>query len=65
VGLLQKVFEKHFGISHRYTKLPDTNIVEGPTIDFIAAALKEFGILNAGRPYERRAIADAMTRVRG
>jgi hypothetical protein len=65
VSLLQKVFEKHFRISHKYTKLPDNNVVKGPAIDFVAAALQEFGVLNAGRPYERRAIADAMTRARG
>ena len=61
---LQKMFETHFGIKHRYTKAPDSCEIEGPVIDFIEATLKELGALNSGKPYSRRAIADALGRRR-
>ena len=61
---LQKIFETHFGIKHRYTKAPDSCEVEGLVIDFIEATLKELGVLNSGKPYSRRAIADAFGRRR-
>jgi len=57
----QKMFETHFGIKHKYTKIPDSHEVEGPFVDFAEAALKELGINNSGNPYSRRAIADALT----
>ena len=58
---LQRMFEAHFGIKHKYTKQPDSDEVAGPFIDFAEAALKELGINNSGNPYSRRAIADALT----
>ena len=58
---LREMFKTCFGIEHRYTKRPESDEVEGPFIDFAAAVLTEFGINNSGKPYSRRAIADALT----
>jgi hypothetical protein len=60
ISKLVAVFEDHFRpLAASYTKVPSTNVVKGPFIDFAEAALKE-----TGAPYARRSIADALAKTR-
>jgi hypothetical protein len=61
--MLYRTFERHFGIKDRYTKnVINGKIEDGPFIRFAKKVLSEFEIKNSGKPYTRRAIADALTK---
>jgi hypothetical protein len=62
---LRKVFENHFETEAGYRADPDKGkVVRGPYIDFAELALIELEILNKGKAYTRKSIADALTDTR-
>jgi hypothetical protein len=65
VGRLAVTFEWHFHTSAGYTTNPDSGETDGPFIRFVEQVFREFGITRDGnQPYQRRSIADALTKSR-
>jgi hypothetical protein len=63
---LMHTFRNYFGVEPGYTRKDKT--VRGPFIDFVDAILREFRVGTSELrywPYERRAIAAAVTKTRG
>jgi hypothetical protein len=61
---LPKVFEANYGRPAGYTRDEVNDAVHGDFIDFAVIALRLLGITNSGKPYGRRAIEAALTKVR-
>jgi hypothetical protein len=61
---LPKVFEANYGRPAGYSRDEVNDTVRGDFIDFADIALRLLGITNSGKPYGRRAIEAALTKVR-
>jgi hypothetical protein len=66
--VLAGIYNQHLAASIgpiRYTRDACEDKVRGAYIDFVEAALRELNITNRGKPYSRKAIANAVTIARG